>query len=74
MLIPCFKGTISQRAGLKASFECCIFYRTERLFVELVNIELNAGFFTVRLEHDKFCSNFDVYSEHSKNSHGALVD
>ena len=53
MFVPRFKGTTSQRVGLKSSFECCIFYGTERLYVELVDIELNAEFFIV--SYDTVC-------------------
>lgn len=45
MIVLCFKDTMSQRAGLKGSFECCIFNSTGRLCVELVDIELNSGCF-----------------------------
>lgn len=38
---------MSQRTGLEDSLECYIFCGTEKLCVELVDIELNAGLFTV---------------------------
>lgn len=45
MIVLCFEDTMSQRAELRGSFECCIFNGTGRLCVELVDIELNSGCF-----------------------------